>query len=131
VAWEQKKVNVVRGQKVVRDKVYLARRFRRSMTEAEEKFWKGVRGRKIGGMKFRRQQVIAGFVVDFFCARSGLVVEIDGSVHDDRLEYDLDREAVLKGMGLKVLRFSNEQIMEGWEEVKASLLAAGRLDFDR
>ena len=57
------------------------------------------------------QQVIAGFIVDFYCHKAGLVVEVDGDVHDLQQEEDARREKVLREMGLRVVRFRNDEVM--------------------
>jgi len=64
------------------------------------------------GLKFRRQQVIDGFIVDFYCAEHGLVIEVDGGVHDDAAvaAYDRERALVLKCRSLKLLRVKNEEV---------------------
>jgi very-short-patch-repair endonuclease len=95
-------------------KLALARRYRRQPTPAEAAAWLLLRGRKILGLKFRRQQVIAGFVVDFYCASLRLVIELDGGIHDDpvRAEYDLLRTQILSTLAIDVLRIRNDQICE-------------------
>jgi very-short-patch-repair endonuclease len=82
------------------------------MTEAEKAFWEMVRGKKFHGLKFRRQQIIDGFIVDFYCDSLGLCVEIDGSIHDteEQFEYDKNRDEVLALRGLKVLRLTNDEL---------------------
>ena len=72
------------------------------------------------GLKFRRQQVIDGFIVDFYCDSLGLCVEIDGDIHDveDQKEYDRLRSDVLELRKLKVLRFRNEEVMSDEESVR-------------
>ena len=62
------------------------------MTEAERAFWKLVRNKKLLNLKFRRQQIIDGFIVDFYCNNIGLVVEIDGAVHETEKQSNIDRE---------------------------------------
>jgi very-short-patch-repair endonuclease len=64
------------------------------------------------GVHFRRQQVIAGFIVDFYCHKAGLVVEVDGDVHDLQQEEDARREKVLSEMGLRVVRFRNNEVVK-------------------
>jgi very-short-patch-repair endonuclease len=71
------------------------------MTPAEKILWEELRGDKLG-VHFRRQQVIQRFIVDFYCHRAGLVVEVDGDVHDLQKEQDERREKVLTEMGLRV-----------------------------
>ena len=89
-----------------------AKSLRRPMTSSENRFWLYVRSRKMSGYKFRRQHPIGKYIVDFYCHRLRLVVEIDGSIHDLKhiKEYDKKREARIKELGLSVLRFSNEDI---------------------
>jgi very-short-patch-repair endonuclease len=102
--------DVVIGQFVSEDKRQFARQLRREMTPQEAKVWQAVRGRRLGGFKLRRQQVIDGFIADFYCAEVGLVVELDGAVHDDRVEYDANRDLVIAQRRLTVLRIRNERI---------------------
>jgi very-short-patch-repair endonuclease len=73
---------VVRNAPVNEVKRAAARALRQRSTPAEQEMWELVRGRRLDGLKFRRQQVIAGFVVDFDCADLGLAIELDGGVHD-------------------------------------------------
>jgi very-short-patch-repair endonuclease len=68
------------------------------------------RGNKLG-VHFRRQQVIAGFIVDFYCHKAALVVEVDGDVHDLQKEEDARREKVLNELGLRVIRFKNDEVV--------------------
>lgn len=65
-------------------KVLLSREMRRHPTQAEARLWSVLRSRQLGGWKFRRQHIIVGYVVDFYCADLRLVVEVDGTVHDER-----------------------------------------------
>jgi len=77
------------------------------------------------GVHFRRQQVIQGFIVDFYCHRAGLVVEVDGDVHDLQKEEDERREKVLSEMGLRIVRFGNDEVVMGLsavvEEIKKAI----------
>jgi|GEM_PF-821493 len=77
--------NIIPGQKVTKEKQELARELRRNMTPAEKIVWKELRANKLG-VHFRRQQVIQGFIVDFYCHKAGLVVEVDGDIHDLQLQ---------------------------------------------
>ena len=80
------------------------------MTPAEKILWQEVRAKKLG-VRFRRQQVIQGFIVDFYCHKAGLVVEVDGDVHDLQKEEDERREKVLCEMGLRIVRFGNDEVV--------------------
>ena len=73
--------NIIPGQRVVKEKLQRARELRREMTPAEKILWQELRGNKLG-VHFRRQQIIAGFIVDFYCHKVGLVIEVDGDIHD-------------------------------------------------
>ena len=75
-----------------------------------EEIIQGMCGYKLGD-HFRRQQVIAGFIVDFYCHKAALVVEVDGDIHDLQQEEDTRREKVLREMGLKLVRFRNEEVL--------------------
>ena len=89
-----------------------AKALRKQLTSAEKLFWKIVRNRNLSGLKFRRQHPIGPFIADFYCHALKLVVEIDGDIHDleDVRQYDTQRENYLKELGIKVLRFKNEDV---------------------
>jgi len=78
--------------------------------------WEELRANKLG-VHFRRQQVIQGFIVDFYCHKAGLVVEVDGDIHDLQKEEDERREKVLSALGLRVVRFGNDEVMESLSAV--------------
>jgi len=89
-----------------------ARALRRSATAAETALWALLRSRHIGGAKFRRQQPLGPFIVDFFCANAGLVVEVDGGYHAAIADHDAARDEWLHAAGLTVLRLTNDEILE-------------------
>ena len=95
---------------MTKEKVERSRELRREMTPAEKRLWQEVRAKKLG-VHFRRQQIIAGFIVDFYCHRAALVVEVDGDIHDLQQEDDARREKVLREMGLTIVRFRNDQVL--------------------
>jgi len=103
--------NIIPGQRVTKEKLQRSRELRREMTPAETILWQELRGNKLG-VHFRRQQVIKGFIVDFYCHKAALVIEVDGAIHDEdaQKEYDAKREQVLSALGLRVVRFRNEEI---------------------
>ena len=101
--------NIVTDQIVTKAKLERAKELRREMTPAEKLLWQEVRANKLG-VRFRRQQVIQGFIVDFYCHQAGLVIEVDGDIHDLQKEEDERREKVLGEMGLRVVRFQNDEI---------------------
>jgi very-short-patch-repair endonuclease len=102
--------NIVTGQKVTKEKLERAEELRRNMTPAEKILWEELRANKLG-VHFRRQQVIAGFIVDFYCHKSALVVEVDGDVHDLRQDEDARREKVLCELELRIVRFGNDEVV--------------------
>src|SRR5512147_802991 len=102
--------NIIPGQKVTQAKLQRAKELRREMTPAEKLLWQEVRAKKLG-VRFRRQQVIAGFIVDFYCHKAALVVEVDGDIHDLQKEEDERREKVLSEMGLRIVRFGNDDVV--------------------
>ena len=103
--------NIIPGQRVTKEKVEGSRELRREMTPAEKRLWQEVRAKKLG-VRFRRQQIIAGFIVDFYCHKAALVVEVDGDIHDLQQEEDARREKVLREMGLTIVRFRNEDVIK-------------------
>ncbi len=94
------------------------RELRKISTKAEEILWFELRHRKLGS-KFKRQHSIGGYVVDFYCPASKLIVEVDGEIHNtaESLEYDVIRDNYHKELGLKVLRFKNEEVEKDTEKV--------------
>jgi very-short-patch-repair endonuclease len=88
-----------------------ARRLRLEMTRAEQKLWRFLRNGGLLGHKFRRQMPVPPYIVDFCCVERRLVVELDGSQHADRTDYDQKRTAFLQSKGLKVLRFWNNDVL--------------------
>ncbi len=83
-----------------------SRLLRQTETRSEKLLWSALRGRRFYGTKWRRQQKMGRFVVDFFCAARGLVVEVDGAVHDDQVDRDAIRQRLLELSGVRVVRFS-------------------------
>ena len=108
--------NIVTNQKVTKEKLQRAKELRREMTPAEKILWEELRANKLG-VHFRRQQVIQGFIVDFYCHQAGLVIEVDGDIHDLQKEEDERREKVLSALGLRVVRFRNDEVMRNLSAV--------------
>ena len=103
-----------------------ARELRRGMTPAERKLWYDVL--RAHPVKFRRQVPLLGYVLDFYAASARLCVELDGASHDspDVQAYDAERTRVLEAAGIRVLRFSNAQVMGNPEGVGTQISAALR-----
>jgi very-short-patch-repair endonuclease len=96
----------------------LARRLRRTLSPPEVRLWSRLRERKSGTPTFRRQHPIGRYVLDFYCAKARLAVEIDGLSHDlgDQPQRDLSRDAWLKARGLTVMRIAAREVMRGPDE---------------
>jgi very-short-patch-repair endonuclease len=90
-----------------------AKELRKTQTEAEKVLWKALRSRKCADIKFRRQHPVKEFILDFYCHHYLLGIEVDGSVHenDAAKEYDLNRTAELENLGILLLRFKNEEVL--------------------
>jgi very-short-patch-repair endonuclease len=116
--------NVVIGQRVTEAKATRARQFRREMTPAERALWAALRRNQLAGLHFRRQQIIDGLIVDFYCHAAALIVEVDGSVHAGQSEYDAARERVLRARGLRILRVTNDEVLG---ELDAALIRIAEL----
>ena len=93
---------------VRRKMVEIAREFRKAPTEGEKILWEALRGKKLDGIKFRRQQPIGYFFVDFYNSVYRLVVEVDGPIHESQKEADQARQEILEELGLVVLRIKSE-----------------------
>ncbi len=104
--------------------VQIARELRKRSTPSEAMLWEALRGRKLAGMRFRRQQPLGPFVVDFFAAQERLVVEIDGSVHDTTIEADAARQAIIEGAGYRFVRVSAGAVARELATVLEEILKA-------
>ena len=103
--------NIIPDQRITKVKLQRAKELRRDMTPAENILWQELRANKLG-VHFRRQQIIAGFIVDFYCHQASLVIEVDGDIHDLQQEEDARLENVLSEMGLTIVRFRNEDVIK-------------------
>jgi crossover junction endodeoxyribonuclease RuvC len=101
-----------------------ARRLRRDATEVEKRLWHRLRAGQIEGMKFRRQEPILGFTVDFVCHAHRLVIELDGGQHDSAGAADDRRTKLLSQAGFRVLRFWNNDVVENLDGVLATISSA-------
>ncbi len=91
------------------------------MTAEEKILWQHLRTNRLNGLHFRRQQVIDGFIVDFYCHKARLVIEVDGSAHQHQVGYAAARDKVLTAGELRVLRIRNEAVRNRLEEVLARI----------
>jgi very-short-patch-repair endonuclease len=94
-----------------------ARELRKNLTPAEQKLWQHLRRGQIDGLHWRKQHAVGTYIVDFFCARAKLVVEVDGDSHADQIEYDEARTANLNELGYTVIRFTNREVLRQCEAV--------------
>ncbi|MCF8359349.1 MAG: endonuclease domain-containing protein [Prolixibacteraceae bacterium] len=96
-----------------------ANTLRLKQTTAEDLLWCNLRNRKLGGYKFRRQHPILVYIADFYCPEKKLVVEVDGGIHKrkEQREHDKIRNNEMEGLGLFVLRFTNEEVEKQMHEV--------------
>ncbi len=94
---------------------------RHSPTSTEDQLWQRLRNHQPCGVKFRRQHTIDRFIVDFYCAEIRLIIEVDGPVHQYTPEEDAIRQAFLENAGMRVLRFTNEQVQTNVESVLAEI----------
>lgn len=107
----------------IHNKKYLKekrKQLRNNSTEAEILLWLELKQSKLGGRKFRRQHSIGNYIVDFYCPSEKLAVELDGEIHfqEEQIEYDKSRDAYINSLGIKVIRFENQDVIYGIEEVK-------------
>jgi very-short-patch-repair endonuclease len=105
---------------------WFARDLRRHQTEAELVLWERLRRRQLSGYKFRRQHPIGPYIADFYCSSEGLVVEVDGEIHDTtaRREHDELRDRAMVDFGLKLVRVTNREVFEDIESVLSRIETA-------
>lgn len=103
-----------------------AREMRHEPTAAENALWQPIRNRQIGQAKFRRQHTVDCFIVDFVCLESALIIEVDGEIHEqpENRDYDAQRQSILEGLGFRVLRFTNKQVLQSLEKVTQTIADA-------
>jgi very-short-patch-repair endonuclease len=95
----------------------IAQEQRHEPTAAEKALWKYLRIRQLHGFIFRRQHPIGQFIVDFYCYKARLIIEVDGEIHKYRVEEDRVRQLYLESLGLKMLRFSNDSVLNNIQDV--------------
>jgi very-short-patch-repair endonuclease len=105
------------GDRIQRKNVILAKNLRKNSTELEAILWSRLRAGRLEGYKFRRQHPMGDYVVDFVCPDKWVVVEIDGSQHQERKDADKIRDAFLRERGYRVLRFWNNDVLQNIEGV--------------
>ena len=101
-----------------------AQQLRHELTDCERLLWQRLRNRQLGGFKFRRQYPLPPYVLDFYCADLRLAIELDGGQHfsDEALHRDAERNRYLERYGIRVIRFSNREVLGQMPEVLAEIL---------
>ena len=99
---------LVISSEIRRKMLEIAREFRKEPTKGEAILWQALRGKKLDGVKFRRQQPIGYFIVDFYKSAYRLVIEVDGPIHNNQVEADRARQDILEVLGLNILRINTE-----------------------
>ena len=98
---------------------------RNHATPAEALLWRALKGKSAAGFKFRRQQGIGPYILDFYCPFLKLCIELDGSSHDYKSEYDAVRTSFLQSQSIRVIRFKNEQVWANVDDVVAEIIRIG------
>lgn len=95
------------------------KQLRNNPTEAEQKLWQYLRGKQVAGVKFRRQYSIDAYILDFYAPRLKLAIEVDGPSHytSRGIEHDENRTKYIDGFGIRILRFTNDDVYENIEGV--------------
>jgi very-short-patch-repair endonuclease len=93
-----------------------ARQLRKNPTDAERLLWRKLRFWQVDGLKFRRQQPLGRYIVDFICLEKSLVIEVDGGQHSEQVAYDVERDIWLRDQGFNVLRFWNHDVLKNMME---------------
>jgi len=101
-----------------------AKELRKNLTDAERALWQQLRAHRLVGYKFRRQQPVGRYIVDFVCFEKQVIVELDGGQHAEQVAYDAERTAWLQSRGFRVLRFWNHEALQNLEAVTEAVLRA-------
>ena len=99
----------------------LSRKLRKDSTLAEVLLWNQLKAKKLRGYQFARQKPIDNYIVDFYCFELKLVIEVDGSSHDEKLDRDKLRQDYLESLGLKVVRFLDKDVKNNMQGVVSQL----------
>jgi len=107
-------------------KLRLAREFRKNPTKSEHIIWNALRNRNFSQLKFKRQYVLKGYVLDFYCPELKLAVEIDGSVHNDKKKEDINRQSILENLGITFYRIKSRNVESNIDDVLDKLAEFAR-----
>ena len=116
-------ISVVAPISVLCGEMNRARELRKHSTDAERLLWRHLRSRQLGGFKFRRQQPLGGFILDFVCLEKRLIIEVDGGQHNESVQalYDSQRSEWLAQQGFRIVRFWDHEVLNQLDEVKAAI----------
>lgn len=105
-----------------KEKLYIAKKFRKNLTDAERIFWQQVQASRFYGLKFKRQYIVNNYIIDFYCQKLKLAIEIDGEIHNKQIIHDKIRQKYLEKYGITFIRFSNYEIEYNLAEVLSILI---------
>jgi len=102
----------------------ISRTLRKNMTDAERLLWSKIRNRQLKGYRFYRQKIVGNYIVDFYCPKALLIIEVDGSQHysSEGMRKDKIRDDYMNSLGLRVLRFSDRDVFTNIEGVMGEIL---------
>lgn len=102
-----------------------AEKNRLNNTPAEKALWEAIRLKKLDGFRFRNQHAIGAYVVDFYCHEAKLAIEVDGEYHEEtnQKEYDTERTKLIEASGVKIIRFTNQEVLTNLETVLETIKA--------
>ncbi len=95
---------------------------RQNQTQSEQILWERLRNRQLNGLKFRRQHSVESYVIDFYCPEYRVAIEIDGGYHEDRMEYDQNRDHFLGACNIRTIRISDQEVIEDIEAMIEKIL---------
>lgn len=102
-------------------KIQRAREFRKIPTPTEKMLWQKLRRNNFCGLYWRRQHIIDGYIVDFYCASMKLAVEIDGKIHERQIKEDQDRQRIIESYDVKFFRITTDEVMNNINKVLIKL----------
>ena len=102
--------------------IELAKEMRKDLTPTEKILWNELQNKKLNGYKFRNQHPIYRYILDFYCHKCLLAIEIDGDIHKFRKDYDEYRDKYLESIEIKILRFSNEEVLNNTNFVPEKII---------
>ena len=105
----------------MKQNILVAKMLRKNMTNTERKLWKYLRGKRLNSIKFKRQEPIGKYIVDFISYKKKIIIELDGGQHAKN-EKDIERDKFLKGQGYKIIRIWNNEVLNNIEGVIETII---------